>query len=514
MKKISYFLLRTALWGLLPLAVHAQSSCVTATQLHAEGATQTVTFTLTWSGCTTTNHLTKAWCFIDYRRAYPDGSKDLTWHRATIIGAASVTNGTYEPGHSTGFYVTGTDGQLATVTAKLDHDVSSWYDWCAYATDFPPNVNYSYDFGTITTGTYTFRGTPPFMLTASNGVTQTVTGKVLPYAAMTLTTPATLTDATDCTVPFCPYTGTDLLVEGTHTCKIRTSGTYNWEAWIKDPRDGKKYRIVQMPDGKWWLAQGLNFQGYPGTSATLTYNTSRNCGSHACVGHYFCYNNNLAACDTYGAIYSWEAVIMADGCYWDEPAKTNGVPSSPCTPGNTNWKAPTVHCTAAPSSPNCTISNARGDDHRGICPPGWHLPTDYEVAYLAGSVDPARKNDYINVSGDGWIGSESTHIAGAHLKSTPTVATGGSNSETNPTWHNSSGNEGRDTYGYSWLPSGYRDGTGYFGMGSRGDVWNASAYSSSIANNWQADNSHKRLERWRGEGYTYGHAGTRCVSNL
>ena len=39
----------------------------------------------------------------------------------------------------------------------------------------------------------------------------------------------------------------------------RTEGDKNLEAFIKDSRDGKSYRIVEMPDGKWWMAENLDF---------------------------------------------------------------------------------------------------------------------------------------------------------------------------------------------------------------------------------------------------------------
>jgi uncharacterized protein (TIGR02145 family) len=39
----------------------------------------------------------------------------------------------------------------------------------------------------------------------------------------------------------------------------RQSGAGNWEAWIKDNRDNELYRIVFMPDNKWWLAQNVKY---------------------------------------------------------------------------------------------------------------------------------------------------------------------------------------------------------------------------------------------------------------
>jgi uncharacterized protein (TIGR02145 family) len=55
------------------------------------------------------------------------------------------------------------------------------------------------------------------------------------------------------------YTGSDLYIDPTHFCQQRTSGAKNWEAWIKDTRDNEYYRIVLMPDNKWWLAQNVKY---------------------------------------------------------------------------------------------------------------------------------------------------------------------------------------------------------------------------------------------------------------
>ncbi|MDR2802206.1 MAG: hypothetical protein LBB31_03200 [Prevotellaceae bacterium] len=50
-------------------------------------------------------------------------------------------------------------------------------------------------------------------------------------------------------------------MDATHLCQQRTSGALNWEAYIQDSRDNKIYRIVLMPDGMWWLAQNVRYEG-------------------------------------------------------------------------------------------------------------------------------------------------------------------------------------------------------------------------------------------------------------
>ncbi|MDR2802654.1 MAG: hypothetical protein LBB31_05490, partial [Prevotellaceae bacterium] len=53
-----------------------------------------------------------------------------------------------------------------------------------------------------------------------------------------------------------------------------------WEAWIKDTRDSEYYRIVLMPDNKWWLAQNVKLASYGGSSvgAAISGCTKDECG--------------------------------------------------------------------------------------------------------------------------------------------------------------------------------------------------------------------------------------------
>lgn len=66
-----------------------------------------------------------------------------------------------------------------------------------------------------------------------------------------------------------------------------------------DPRDGKKYKTVKMPDGKTWMAENLN------------YNMS---GS-------VCYDNDASNCNKYGRLYTWEAAMKACPSGWHLPSK-------------------------------------------------------------------------------------------------------------------------------------------------------------------------------------------------
>jgi uncharacterized protein (TIGR02145 family) len=77
-----------------------------------------------------------------------------------------------------------------------------------------------------------------------------------------------------------------------------------------------------MPDGKNWMAENLNYKPSTGNS--------------------WCYDNDSANCDRYGRLYDWPAAMGISAYY------VNG-----------EW-------------------NGYDDNHRGICPSGWHLPAKSE----------------------------------------------------------------------------------------------------------------------------------------
>ena len=123
-----------------------------------------------------------------------------------------------------------------------------------------------------------------------------------------------------------------------------------------------------------------------------------------------CYSDNPARCNTYGSLYDW-ATAMG----FDERCNSSS-------------------CSSQIQSP-----------HRGICPDGWHIPSDEEWTTLTD-----------------FVGSD----AGTKLKS----ATG---------W--TSGN-GTDDYEFSALPGGHA----YFrtnsdGVGSAGYWWSAGESSGAYA---------------------------------
>ena len=171
-------------------------------------------------------------------------------------------------------------------------------------------------------------------------------------------------------------------------------GVSNSSGGTDKGNDINNYRTVVIGT-QTWMAENLN------------YNVS---GSK-------CYNNLNSNCDIYGRLYNWSTAMAL-------PASCNA-----------------STCSGQIRSPN-----------QGICPDGWHIPsdTDWDVlmSYAGGS-----------------------SVAGAKLKSVSG-------------WNNN-GN-GTDQYGFSALPGGYGNSGGSFDyVGNFGVWWSANEYNSG--------NAHDRL---------------------
>jgi len=96
--------------------------------------------------------------------------------------------------------------------------------------------------------------------------------------------------------------------------------------------EGQSYKIVAIGN-QCWMAKNLNAGTY--VESTLTYFPSTNVNNNGFVEKY-CYNNLTANCDIYGGLYDWNEMMQ--------------------------------------------YSNTAGT--KGICPNGWHIPTNQEWTAL------------------------------------------------------------------------------------------------------------------------------------
>ncbi len=164
---------------------------------------------------------------------------------------------------------------------------------------------------------------------------------------------------------------------------------------ITDARDGKTYNTVLIGT-QCWMAQNLNI----GTKINGLQEQTNNQ-----VIEKYCYNDLESNCDTYGGLYQWNEAMQY--------VTTEGV--------------------------------------QGICPAGWHLPTDPELTILTNYLGGA------NVAG-----GEMKEAGTAHWASPNTGATNSS--------------------GFTALPGGYRDYYGSFNnLADDAYFWSSSESSSSTA---------------------------------
>jgi uncharacterized protein (TIGR02145 family) len=159
----------------------------------------------------------------------------------------------------------------------------------------------------------------------------------------------------------------------------------------------------------------------------------------------YCYNNEPDSCTKYGGLYQW----------WEMMQYT-------------------------------TQQGARG-----ICPPGWHLPTDEEWKLLEGMVD-----SQYGIENNTWDDyGQRGYDAGKNLK---TISGWSGNSN------------GTDLFGFSALPCGYHDGFGYCNnVGYRGYWWLSTELNESDAWSRYLNSYSQGLDRYSNhKGYGFS---VRCL---
>ncbi|MCL2183324.1 MAG: InlB B-repeat-containing protein [Chitinispirillia bacterium] len=161
-----------------------------------------------------------------------------------------------------------------------------------------------------------------------------------------------------------------------------------------DARDGKSYRTVKIGD-QTWMRDNLNYAGGEGNMG-------------------LCFDNSPDNCDKYGRLYDWTTVmVLLSGCN------------------------------------NTICANRVQEEHQGICPSGWHVPSNSEWKALT---------DFVGGASD----------AGTKLKAVSGWGPG----------------NGTDDYGFSALPGGHRFPDGAFHnkmYGEKGSWWSATEYDANGA---------------------------------
>lgn len=190
--------------------------------------------------------------------------------------------------------------------------------------------------------------------------------------------------------------------------------------------EGQTYHTVQI-GAQCWLKENLNL----GTMISGTSNQANNG-----IIEKYCYDNNSANCATYGGLYQWNEMMA--------------------------------------------YTTQQGT--QGICPLGWHIPTDSEwnilTSYLGGQGN----------AGGGLKETGTTHWAYPN--------TGAANSS-----------------GFTALPGGQRnyDNAGFFLLTQYGTFWSSTEWTSTIAGN-PGVNYNNVTAYWHSSFKTFGYS-VRCLKN-
>ena len=214
--------------------------------------------------------------------------------------------------------------------------------------------------------------------------------------------------------------------------------------------DGNRYHTITVGT-QVWMAENLKVTHYHnGTTIQLVEDDSA-WEALGCTDKAYCYYYNRASDygDTYGALYTWAAAM-------------NGAGSSDTNPSGV----------------------------QGVCPDGWHLPSDEEWKELEMYLGMSQAE----ADGTVWRGTDE----GGKLKETGTIL-----------W-NSPNTGATNSSGFSGLPGGSRAGSGMFNyIGRDGGWWSATEDDTTYAWARRLNYNHSGVGRY------YGYKGTgfsvRCV---
>ncbi len=204
---------------------------------------------------------------------------------------------------------------------------------------------------------------------------------------------------------------------------------------LTDTRDSKSYTTVQIGT-QCWMAENLNIGTMVNGSVSQTDNSTI---------EKYCYDDNTTSCDTYGGLYQWDEMMQY----------------------------------------------VTTESTQGICPTGWHLPTDAEYKTLEMQLGMSQAQ----ADATGWRGTnEASKLAGNE-----------------PLWTNGplDQNANFGTSGFDALPEGSRSLYGDFdGLANYTSLWTSSGVG---ANAWRRIVRQEDIQVFRGStSHNYGFS-VRCI---
>lgn len=221
--------------------------------------------------------------------------------------------------------------------------------------------------------------------------------------------------------------------------------SYNCPSTVTD-YDGNVYNVISVQN-KCWMKQSLRTTHYSnGVSIPLG-----NGGTSSTTAYRYYPDNNSSNVSTYGYLYNWPAVMQGS-----------------------------------------SSSNLNPSGVQGICPTGWHVPSQ------------AEWNDLVS-----FVGSQSQYQCGGNSANIAKAlsSTSGWNSSTvtcavgnNPASNNATG--------FSIFPSGWYNGY-YFNMGGGAYFWTTTESNNSAA--WYYLVGHDMADVYMGTYYKFSGYSVRCV---
>lgn len=187
-------------------------------------------------------------------------------------------------------------------------------------------------------------------------------------------------------------------------------------------------------------------------------------------GQKWCYNDVAANCTTYGGLYQWHSALNISSTY-----------------SNTSY----------PGSVNCDPCGSGGI--QGICPAGYHIPTDLEWSRyewcVETTISPTGSTPLSTFQNNiGWRGSTTAGEGpGDKMKASSTQ------------WN------GTNTSGFTALPAGYSNGGTSFNLSTGAYFW--SATESSASNAWNRGLLSGNVQSARNYYNKSGGLSVRCLQN-
>jgi uncharacterized protein (TIGR02145 family) len=253
-----------------------------------------------------------------------DGNFWQGWEQA-VGNARSATSGSF------------------SATVKLFAATADLHGVCAYASNYPPVGEYQ------SSAQIKFTGTPPYdlVLVSAGSVTRTYSINDSYYILYEGETLQSFTDKTGapgmipCHAP--GATGVSF-VHFTPCAGADYGSTYT----LTDDRDQKTYKVKYMPDNRYWMVQDLMF------GEKCVTNSSHSASSvTGLITDYGSYRGACAYVTSKSTVY-----------FYNVYAALNGLSRANCD------------CPSLSSCPDTPTFC------RGVCPSGWHLPSDAEWTTL------------------------------------------------------------------------------------------------------------------------------------